>query len=142
INIAAGGRKVYFSSNNFQFSKHTASVAINFLSGKMTELFNKLLSYGLCKLCAFRYMGVRDPAAYDCSDTQTQRVKSYRGDIIIDREEDEAPAQKIKKSNCCLTCLGLLQQLTENDAIDMVHKSIILCQWRNYHLDNAWVSDT
>lgn len=73
--------------------------------GENTAMLPYLIELGCCKLCCLRFLGERTPSAYK-NPVDTLKRKYF---LSSDSEEEENPS-KLKKSNVCLACLGLLQE--------------------------------
>lgn len=68
------------------------------------ELLRHLIELGCCKLCCLRYLGVHTPSVYQ---HPTDFLQSRNLQDCV--QENEVP-NKVKKSNACVACLGLLQE--------------------------------
>ncbi|XP_034248513.1 tRNA pseudouridine synthase Pus10 [Thrips palmi] len=79
------------------------------------SMLHHLIELGCCKLCCLRYLGERSPSAYK-NPVDTLKKKYL---LLEDCEVEENPS-KLKKSNVCLACLGLLQENLRETVISKI----------------------
>ncbi|KAK3907874.1 tRNA pseudouridine synthase Pus10 [Frankliniella fusca] len=83
-------------------------------SKSLKEIYQQLREIGCCKLCCLRYLGERSQHAFQNPDAALQMK------FLTDGAEIPENPSKLKKSNVCTACMGLLQETVRDTFIEKI----------------------
>ncbi|CAG9136087.1 unnamed protein product [Plutella xylostella] len=106
------------------------------------DIFSFLIDGGYCTRCCFRYMGIKNPNAYEnpkqyalqfqASSSEPTPSNEVQGNGSNGNGDNGEPPCKMKKSAICRSCLGILQD--ENWAEGFAQVKAVL-EKKNYVCD-------